>query len=153
MTPAEELNTAATILREAGGNATAGDWQADPAHETSDFDVNSVGPKGAAPIAYDVDEADSRWVVVAQPSLAEPLATWLEAEAQRWNSEITRDIPECPACDGSPGCHHEEEDFHDGGRDGSGCDRVYGATTDPCRCWDHALAVARSLMCAAEVDR
>lgn len=76
-----------------------------------------------------------------------PLADWLEAEAQRWDNDVTRDTPEGPCCDGSIPCRHPEEDYHDGGRQGWGCDRVYGHP-DPnerCTCWDNSLAVARAI--------
>lgn len=76
--------------------------------------------------------------------LVSPLAALLDAEGERYENEITRDVPECPSCGESPGCRgHAEEDFHDGGKTGSGCDRVFSDGDDRCECFDRALAVAR----------
>jgi hypothetical protein len=120
MSPAEELRAAATKLR-------SGD--------------HFIGTEIRC---YDRDYLAWLGSLVAG---VKPLAEWLEAEAQRWGNDVTRDSPEGPCCDGSMPCHHPEMDFHDGGRQGWGCDGIYGHT-DPeerCACWDNALAVARAI--------
>ena len=84
--------------------------------------------------------------------LVAALADLMAAEATRYDDEITRDRPECPACDSFPGCHHPEEDYHDGGQRGAGCDRVFNSDDDRCTCFDKALAVARALLSSEELS-
>lgn len=92
-------------------------------------------------------EPHPRRLPPAMPDVyAEPLAAWLEREAEHAEKGIVRDWPECPSCgDGCGG--HDEQDFHDGTDDRGGCNRSLGGPDDHrCACFDEPLAVARAIL-------
>jgi hypothetical protein len=78
-TPAEELRAAATKLRETAANATPGPW------ENAENDLWIGGPVWGYQVTKDgtfIGE-DSAWIALMHPGLAEPLAEWLDSEANR----------------------------------------------------------------------
>lgn len=97
------------------------------------------------------DELRAAATMLADPAcglpkpLADSLRDLVDESANRWDTEIVRDLPECPSCgDGCGG--HAEQDFHDGSNDRAGCERpVDGPDGERCDCFDKALAVARAL--------
>lgn len=78
MTPAEELHHAAATVRAAAAEATPGPWTDEQHHGVTcaPGDYIAVGPY------VDVmHPGDTRWIALMSPSTAEPLAAWLESEA------------------------------------------------------------------------
>jgi hypothetical protein len=72
------------------------------------------------------------------PRVTDEVTELLDAEAQRWDDEITRTMD-----DEAP---HESASWHDGGpKSGRGCDGIYGDEKEPCTCWDNILKVARAI--------
>ena len=76
--PTEELRAAATKLRETASAATGGPWE----------DTEDLLWIGGSIWGYSIPKGgtfsaakDSAWIALANPSLAEPLAEWLEMEA------------------------------------------------------------------------
>lgn len=168
-TPAEQLRAAAIKLRDTAKAATSGPWvaYATPGPRVDDDCAWTLGrpycekgsPQECEPECGvtvlttgsegcendNVSEGDAKWMELANPLLAEPLATWLEKTATQWaddtyldESEHTDNCgPGWSMCKG-----HAHEQF---------CDRCSnplktGAAGDRCTCWDAALAVARTIL-------
>lgn len=76
-TLSDELRAAARKLREAAADAHGGPWgMADVGIAVISADVQSYGAPCVADRLY---EGDARWMVLTNPLLAEPLASWLES--------------------------------------------------------------------------
>ena len=72
------------------------------------------------------------------PRVTGEVTALLEAEAQRWDDEITSTMD-----DEAP---HVTVRWHEGGsKSGRNCDGIYGDKTEPCTCWDNILTVARAI--------
>ncbi|MFG2001768.1 hypothetical protein ACGFNU_21715 [Spirillospora sp. NPDC048911] len=78
MNPAEELRAAASLLRDTAAKAFK-----DRAWENHEDDLWIGGPVWGYRIQKlgTLTEADSAWIALAQPRIAEPLAAWLEKVA------------------------------------------------------------------------
>ena len=107
-TPAEELRSAATTLRQTAAEATRGPWVFYPTITRLDDNDQAwticrpycekegteecepdcgrdVLKTGAEHCEDDhVDQADAVWMTLMHPGLAEPLAAWLEHVAEVW---------------------------------------------------------------------
>ena len=87
MTPAEELRTAATRLRETAAEATGGPW------ENGEDDHLWIG---GSVWGYSVRKkgeflnGDPAWIALANPALAEPLAQLLEDQAAMYEDFLPR---------------------------------------------------------------
>lgn len=84
MSPAETLRAAATKLRETASNTTPGPWQT---KGVGDFGwlVVDADPAGRFSVETEDNEhgrADAAWIALMSPQVAEPLAAWLEDEAE-----------------------------------------------------------------------
>lgn len=105
-TPADELRKAAAVLRETATKAIPGPW-----HNLDSGD-RIIAAVGDPSFVYVVDEPMSHagsaaWIALANPLLAEPLASWLETVADQF------DAPPCDAEDGvCNGCEWRP-DFND----------------------------------------
>ncbi|WP_049568711.1 hypothetical protein [Nonomuraea sp. SBT364] len=120
-TTAEELKTAATRVREAARGTAAGPWKASPVW-SPDAAVTSAVYSHAHPAGTPESEVvasgqkryrkgglrnpcNAVWIALANPDLAEPLASWLEETARQYDA---------PPCDDPTGvCNHCErrDDF------------------------------------------
>ena len=160
--PAKELRAAAAELRLKAKYATDGPWTCSPV-----WSPDSKSTSGVYSLAHPTGTVESEvvasgriksgyggirnphnalWLTYMQPSIAAPLADWMDDCATRWEEEINRDRGECPSCESTPGCNHPEHDFHDGSASRAGCERSFdGPDGDRCDCFDHVLAVARAL--------
>ena len=149
-TISEELRTAAGALRATAAKATRGPWTTHPTTGQSGGDTQTwtVGLpfcNGGAPdpcepgCAGDVvttgregceedflGEGDAAWIALASPTLAEPLASWLESAA--W---VAGEHPQDPDYEGLP--------------DTRFCTECYDEETTCVAFIDGALAVARVL--------
>ncbi|MFI6496857.1 hypothetical protein [Nonomuraea typhae] len=78
-TPINEMREASIKLRRAAADAHGGPWA------MSDVGIAliaaDVQPYGAPCVADRLHEGDVRWMILVNPELAEPLASWLESEA------------------------------------------------------------------------
>lgn len=95
MTPAEELRTAAMLLRETAAVPYGPPW------EVSTDDPNMVvsgdtRPWGAPVVADTADRGLAAWIALVSPALAEPLADLLHSIAT---------VHEQPPCDASEACN------------------------------------------------
>lgn len=120
-TPVERLRAAAARLRDAAKNATRGPWLAYPTISPRDDDqawtltrpycgidhsspdeceadcgvpVLTTGAEGCE--NDNVLESDARWMELANPLLAEPLAVWLESAAKEY---LTVEWTDCPTAE------------------------------------------------------
>jgi hypothetical protein len=131
-TIAAELREAASRLRTAGSAASKPPWRRDG--------MAIATGSGIAALAYNGVDAD--WIALASPALAEPLASWLEEEAEL--AEESSEVQEWHYGD-----HKEALLMHLASRDG--CGGVMNGSTDDfpprplCGCFRHPLAVARVL--------
>jgi hypothetical protein len=74
--------------------------------------------------------------------LADPMADWLEKTAKDFSEQVIEDELECSNCDTSWPCGgHPRVLIHDDGC--GGC--IETGSSEDCRCFDRALAVARVL--------
>lgn len=78
LTPAETLRTAAGLLRETASRTLGINrpWRYSPGKPS-----DSVRTESGWEIAYGDDPSNLRWIALASPTLAEPLAAWLEGAA------------------------------------------------------------------------
>lgn len=90
------LRAAAAILRRLAANATPGPWR----NGVEIYGLADVtGPNGERVCQDGVDwpvvsAADAAWIAAMGPDKAEPLAGWLEREAERWENGWARvDMP------------------------------------------------------------
>ncbi len=86
MTPADELRAAATLLRERAAKATSGPWAdlpylgGDVYIKEADGSYRFIAQTARHDDAFQPD--DACWIATMHPGLAEPLAAWLEVEAE-----------------------------------------------------------------------
>lgn len=80
MTPVEQLRAAAKVLRETASNATPGPWSLLSYQIVGLYDEAADSVTDVAFTYW--SEQNARWVRLASPALAEPLAAWLEREAR-----------------------------------------------------------------------
>lgn len=75
LTPTETLRAAATLLRETASRTLGINrpWRYSPGKPS-----DSVRTESGWEIAYGDDPSNLRWIALASPTLAEPLAAWLE---------------------------------------------------------------------------
>lgn len=84
LTPSETLRAAAARLRELANAATPGPWRTaalrddDPAYGMDVEPSVAVGNDSSGAC----DLADATWIATMSPSVAEPLAAWLETEIE-----------------------------------------------------------------------
>ncbi|SET50975.1 hypothetical protein [Nonomuraea wenchangensis] len=120
-TLAGELREAAARLRESGGNALAGPWESLDNGDRLVAWRNVPGTDFDDDFEYVLDEPlekeTAEWMALVNPLLAEPLASWLEKTAKKFDDEVR-------------------------GRLHDTCD---GAIGEDCYCFREALAVARVL--------
>src|SRR5690606_31540781 len=78
LTPTETLRAAATLLRETASRTLGINrpWRYSPGKPS-----DSVRTESGWEIAYGDDPSNLRWIALASPTLAEPLAAWLEGAA------------------------------------------------------------------------
>jgi hypothetical protein len=166
MAIADELREAAALLRKRGSEATPGPWHR-PLNTRYKASVRAPLPQGEQGTWRDGIDPDTgerepctvvsapvwsngrhyrkrsgrdlEWIALMDPLLAEPLASWLEETATRYDAEVIADQPECPRCD--EGHDHGTLLVHDGGCGGVLLDVGEGI----CECFAPALAVARVL--------
>ena len=84
LSPVETLRAAAARLRALATNATPGPWEREWA-----FSTHFVVPSTAGNVAADNvsrlkrhQRGDAEWIALMHPGVAEPLADWLEREAE-----------------------------------------------------------------------
>lgn len=94
--PAVRLRAAAALVRERAGAATPGPWTATElppnAHHRPAHWVTTEYADGDATVSATVADcpwrqADASWIALMGPAVGEPLATWLDGEAARWDPE------------------------------------------------------------------
>jgi hypothetical protein len=138
-TVAEEIREAASRLRGESAETTPGPWRRHDTHldrgghtatvlterrELNDVELVAWLPSWShEPWADKPCWANSRWIALVHPGLAEPLAAWLE-QAAVWHDQTTVVLT-----DPNHVLHHA-------------CGGVAG---EDCKCFAHPLAVARAL--------
>ena len=98
-TPADELRTAATRLRERANAATPGPWSADSSipygHRVGSSDeTNWVAWTGEH--GEDGSEADARFIAAMHPGVGAALADWLDIAvmyAEKWPPDLQTNSP------------------------------------------------------------
>ncbi|MFI7114002.1 hypothetical protein ACIBK9_47330 [Nonomuraea sp. NPDC050227] len=101
-TLSDELRAAAAKLREAAADAHGGPWgMADVGIAVISADVQ---PYGAPCVADRLYEGDARWMVLTNPLLGEPLASWLETTSHVIDSFRLPTHPLHEPCD-DPCCY------------------------------------------------
>jgi hypothetical protein len=161
-TVAEELREAAARLRRVATGTTEGRWVCGRLEEQEDFSQQvAVSAEHALVAEINLRLADAswrymraravrdgQWIALASPALAEPLASWLDLAAGRYDEDVYEDEIGC-----NPGGTHGDfcEADCPGHKPVAICDRC-GNRVGPdapegsrCGCWDKALAVARVL--------
>lgn len=88
-TPSARLREAAALLREAAAQATVGPWALGKKQTVI---APVPGRNWGLKVASDVDDVDARWIALASPAIAEPLAALLDEAArgaeQLWNALV-----------------------------------------------------------------
>lgn len=82
--PASTLRRAASVLRERGQAATPGPWEMWPLRGVDGCAVRALS--GDRHVLEDGTDADQAWLCAVHPSLAAPLADWLDSMA--WHVEV-----------------------------------------------------------------
>lgn len=114
-TVAEELREAAARLRRVSAGTTEGRWVCGQLEEQKDFSKQVAVSTEDALVAeinlgvrdsawrYMRDRAvrDGQWIALTSPALAEPLASWLETTAARFDDEVDGHLHD--TCDGAIG--------------------------------------------------
>jgi hypothetical protein len=110
LTPADELRSAARLLRERAAAATAGPWTYDPTKAWHlpglHFDEEFIGSRSSGqrtvcvaatgPASDPQSMADAAWIATMHPLVGEVLATWLEREAEIWDALETAKVELAP---------------------------------------------------------
>lgn len=101
--PAETLRAAAAKLRTTGAAATPGPWEEFSTDDDGAWPRLVTGQGDGADVIkvheeiadYDVvTREDTAWIALANPALAEPLAAWLEDEAETYDFLVSPVRPE-----------------------------------------------------------
>jgi hypothetical protein len=127
--PASLLRQAAEVLRSTATAATPGPWSAEESTEYG-FRVGTANQKAWVAWTGEYDDepdqsrADARWIALAHPGLAGPLADWLEHAAKAHDATVQAAF-----------------DNWRGSNDTEARDRWIDRQTD-----QHALAVARTIL-------